>query len=239
MPYLTSPHAIENYLYHRKSAIILYFYKENERNANILKLAKSFKIMTKQVDKSFLKDLGAFHCALEVKEENFSGGFDWLKQKIHSYKNKKHSTVIFLDSITDPHNLGAILRSAALFNIDLVLYPQRRSAKGDSETVQRVSTGAASIIEHGEIPNILQCCELFKDAGFWIYAADMGGKDLRSQVKFAEKAMIIIGSEGKGISPSLKKTCDEIIAIPTNKKIDSLNASVAAGIIFYERFVQL
>lgn len=239
MPVLTSPHAIESYLKNKKSAYCLFFFKENQRTERIIQLAMKYQVPIKRVKKEKLKELGAFHCALEIPEEQFKGGQDWFKQELDKLSKQNTATVLILDGITDPHNLGAILRSCALFSVDLVLYPQRRSAKGDTETVHRVSTGAADTVNHGEISNIAQSITALKKIGCWVYGTDMQGNPLHLEKTLPEKVVILIGSEGQGLGNLHRKACDSTLMIPTTGKIDSLNASVACGIILYHRYSNL
>ena len=147
------------------------------------------------------------------------------------------TTVLVLDSVTDPHNVGAIIRSCDQFGTSLVILPQARSANDivHSEVIARSSAGAAAWVPVSVVPNAVRAVQRLKDAGFWVYGADAGGEALAS-VDFARRTVIVMGSEGKGISPLLAKQCDAIVSIPTCGKIDSLNVSVAAGILLYERY---
>ena len=140
--------------------------------------------------------------------------------------------VLILDGITDPHNLGAILRSADQFGADLVIIPERRSVQAN-ETVVKVSSGAAQYVLLSVVTNLSREMKTLKDNGFWIYGADMSGEDSYS-VSFPERTAIVMGSEGDGISQLVRKNCDYIISIPMQGHIDSLNVSVAAGILLYE-----
>ena len=140
--------------------------------------------------------------------------------------------VLILDGITDPHNLGAILRSADQFGVDLVLIPERRSVQAN-ETVVKVSSGAAQYVPLSVVTNLTREIKILKDNGFWIYGADMAGEDSYT-VSFPSRTAIVMGSEGSGISQLVRKNCDHIISIPMQGHIDSLNVSVAAGILLYE-----
>ena len=140
--------------------------------------------------------------------------------------------VLILDGITDPHNLGAILRSADQFGVDLVLIPERRSVQAN-ETVVKVSSGAAQYVPLSVVTNLTREIKVLKDNGFWIYGADMKGEDSYS-VSFPRRTAIVMGSEGDGISQLVRKNCDHIISIPMQGHIDSLNVSVAAGILMYQ-----
>jgi len=148
-----------------------------------------------------------------------------------------YSTVLVLDSVTDPHNVGAIIRSCDQFGTSLVILPQARRANdiAHNEVIARSSAGAAAWVPVSVVPNAVRAVQRLKDAGFWVYGADAGGESIAS-VDFARRAVIVMGSEGKGISPLLSKQCDAIVSVPTSGKIDSLNVSVAAGILLYERY---
>lgn len=140
--------------------------------------------------------------------------------------------VLILDGITDPHNLGAILRSADQFGVDLVLIPERRSVQAN-ETVVKVSSGAAQYVPLSVVTNLTREIKTLKDNGFWIYGADMAGEESYS-MSFPVRTAIVMGSEGNGISQLVRKNCDHIISIPMRGHIDSLNVSVATGILLYE-----
>ncbi len=140
--------------------------------------------------------------------------------------------VLILDGITDPHNLGAILRSADQFGADLVLIPERRSVQAN-ETVVKVSSGAAQYVPLSVVTNLTREIKTLKDNGFWIYGADMNGSSSYEE-KFAGRSAIVMGSEGEGMSSLVRRNCDYIVSIPMRGHIDSLNVSVAAGILMYE-----
>ena len=146
---------------------------------------------------------------------------------------------MILDSITDPHNVGAILRSCDQFGTNLVVIPSHRSQSdfSENETIARSSAGAAAYVPVSVVTNLVRATQKLKDAGFWIYGADAGGESVQS-LKFPKKTAIVMGSEGSGISKLLEDQCDSIVSIPTCGKIDSLNVSVAAGVLLYERFRQ-
>ena len=137
-----------------------------------------------------------------------------------------------MDSITDPYNLGAILRSADQFSADLILIPERRSASVN-ETVIRVSSGSAQYVYISYVVNLANELENFKKHGFWIYGADMNGSNSYTS-DFSKKSVIVMGSEGTGIRPLVKSKCDFMVSIPMYGHIDSLNVSVSAGIMMYE-----
>ena len=145
------------------------------------------------------------------------------------------TTVVILDSITDPHNVGAILRSCDQFGASLVVIPEHNSASdiAGNEVIGRTSAGASAWVPVAIVNNLVRAAEQLKKAGFWIYGADAGGENCR-KINFPAKSALIMGSEGTGIAALHEKQCDTIVSIPTCGKIDSLNVSVAAGVLLYE-----
>lgn len=140
--------------------------------------------------------------------------------------------VMVLDGITDPHNLGAIFRSCDLFGVDLLVLPERRSA-AVNETVTRVASGAVDWVPYVIVPNLTRELEKLKENGFWIYGADMGGQAVYD-INLTGKTVLIMGSEGKGLHRLVKEQCDGIVSVPIDGHIDSLNVSVAAGVVLYD-----
>jgi 23S rRNA (guanosine2251-2'-O)-methyltransferase len=142
------------------------------------------------------------------------------------------SLVLVLDGITDPRNFGAILRSSDQFGIDLVILPNRRSAK-ETDSVARSSAGAVSWVRIAVVPNLARALDALKEKGYWVYGADMAGDSVRTS-SFSSKAVLVLGSEGRGIDRNVRDRCDAVVAVPSRGKVDSLNVSVAAGIMMYE-----
>lgn len=140
--------------------------------------------------------------------------------------------IIVLDKIEDPHNLGAIIRTAECAGAHGVIIPERRSA-GLSYTVEKTSAGALEYMPVVRVKNISAVLQKLKDKGIWVYGADMDGEHYK-KVNFDGAVALVIGNEGKGISPLVAKDCDVTVSLPMKGKINSLNASVAAGILMYE-----
>lgn len=166
------------------------------------------------------------------KRQNFVDFDAYLCELSVSNTNERRSIIVILDSITDPHNVGAILRSCDQFGVDLVVVPERRSSI-ESEVVDRSSAGASAWVPVSVVPNLVRSADLLKNAGYWIYGADAGGMGLTT-IDLPSKVVVIMGSEGGGLARLLKESCDTIVSIPTCGKLDSLNVSVAAGILLYE-----
>ena len=153
--------------------------------------------------------------------------------EIDSIVNDKESNfVVMLDSLEDPHNFGAIIRTCECAGVDYIIIPKKRSVSVNS-TVYKTACGALSHIKIVEVVNLSNTITKLKDLGYWIYAADMDGKNFR-EVDFSGKTCLVIGSEGHGIKQIVKSSCDEVVSLPMKGRINSLNASVAAGILIYE-----
>ncbi|MBP5265971.1 MAG: 23S rRNA (guanosine(2251)-2'-O)-methyltransferase RlmB [Lachnospiraceae bacterium] len=140
--------------------------------------------------------------------------------------------VILLDEIEDPHNLGAIIRTANQAGAHGVIIPKHRAA-GLTATVARASAGAINYTPVAKVTNMSATIEALKEMGMWFVCADMGGTRMYD-LNLKGPIGLVIGNEGKGISPLVKKNCDMVASIPMKGDIDSLNASVACGILAYE-----
>lgn len=140
--------------------------------------------------------------------------------------------IIICDELEDPHNLGAIIRSAEATGVHGIIIPKRRSATLNA-TVAKSASGALEYMRVSRVTNISNTIDLLKQNGIWVYGADMNGKDYTS-FDFSGPTAIVIGNEGRGIGRLVSEKCDEIVSLPMCGKINSLNASVAAGILMYE-----
>lgn len=140
--------------------------------------------------------------------------------------------VLVLDGITDPQNLGAILRSADQFSTDIVVIPSRHSAQ-ETQTVAKVSAGSSAYVPLAVVPNIPSALELLKENGFWIFGADIGGQTT-DKLDLGGKVCLVLGSEGTGMRRLVREKCDLLVRIPGAGHVDSFNVSVAAGILLFE-----
>ena len=150
----------------------------------------------------------------------------------HAEEKSQLPFVLVLDEIADPHNLGAIIRTAEAIGVHgIVLQKDRACAVND--TVYKTSAGAISNMLIARETNLSQVLEILKKEGLWVFGLELGGSDIyRTNLK--GPIALVIGSEGKGIKQLVKKNCDEIITLPMNGQVNSLNASVATGIALYE-----
>lgn len=141
--------------------------------------------------------------------------------------------IVILDEIEDPHNLGSIIRTAELCGVHGIIIPKRRNV-GITSTVYKCSVGAIEHMRIAKVTNINATIDELKAEGIWVYGAALGATEFSYQVDFSGPCAIIIGNEGKGISQLTQKKCDKLVKIPMIGKINSLNASVAGGIMMYE-----
>ena len=153
-------------------------------------------------------------------------------------ENKKgeYNFIAILDNIADPHNFGSIIRVCECMGVDGIIISKNRACPVN-ETVVRTSAGAINHMKIAKVTNINSTIEDLKENGIWVYGCELGGEPL-STADFKGNIAIIIGSEGDGISKSTINHCDKVYTIEMNGKVNSLNASVASGIIFYEAFKQ-
>ncbi len=140
--------------------------------------------------------------------------------------------LIICDEIEDPHNLGAIIRTAEATGVHGVIIPERRSASLNA-TVAKAACGALEYVPVARVTNIANTIDSLKERGVWVFGADMDGDDY-TKTDFDTPCALVIGNEGKGIGALTAKKCDAILSLPMLGKINSLNASVAAGILMYE-----
>ena len=145
--------------------------------------------------------------------------------------------LLLLDELEDPHNLGAILRTADAVGVDGVLIPRRRSCPL-SATVAKTSAGAVEYVPVARIGNIAQTIKALKDEGFWIIGADMDGTTDYFDADLTGATVLVVGSEGRGISRIVRDNCDILVKIPMLGKINSLNVSVAGAVLMYESLRQ-
>jgi len=238
MIYLTGFHAIEERIKSGRLCGPLLVAKPGPRARSLTTLATERKIRLDRVGTVELDRLAPNHrgIALEVPEtsmETETSLEEFLESLGESGGGGRADVLVaVLDEITDPHNYGAILRSCDQFGVDLVLTRHRRTAK-HADTVSKTSAGASAWVPQAETANLCRAVEELKEAGFWIYGADMDGESAHER-DLRGRTAIILGGEGTGLSRLLRENCDAIISIPSLGRIDSLNVSVAAGVLFYE-----
>lgn len=157
-----------------------------------------------------------------------------LKNTINYLSNlEKNPLVLILDHIQDPHNFGAIIRTAHAAGVDAIIYPKDRAC-GITTTVDKVSAGAIEHVRLVEVVNINRTIEVLKENYYWIAGADISAENKYYEQDFAGKFALVVGHEGSGLNRLTKEKCDFLIKIPMENKFSSLNVSVATGIILFE-----
>ncbi len=229
----TGFHAIEEFIRSGAGDGVVYYTKENSRIHSILALAEKNGFPVKKISENdFSKLTGGSRTKGIVLEGEKKGGTITSLDDFLFSAGDRDSLVVLLDGVTDPHNLGAVLRSAAQFGADLVIIPSRRSVK-ETDVVARTSAGASTFVPVVQETNLVRAIEKLQKADYWVYGARMDGRRIDT-VDFSGRTALILGSEGKGMRELVEKKCDFFVSIPTTETIDSLNISVAAGIIMYE-----
>ena len=181
---------------------------------------KIIRVDKREIDRKYKGN----HQGIVLEIEDFKYG------KLNDLENSRF--VVMLDHLEDPHNLGAIIRTCEAAGVDAIIIPKRRGVEINS-TVMKVSAGALNNINIVEVSSIAQTIDKLKDFGYWVYGTDMDGETY-TNCKYDSKTCLVIGAEGNWISKLVHDKCDFIISIPMVGKINSLNASVAAGITIYE-----
>lgn len=186
-------------------------------------MAKNVEI--KFVNKDFFDKIDMNHQGVMIEVDSYN------YKSINEIKDAKR--LILLDKIEDPHNLGAIIRSAESFGFDAVIIPERRSAKV-TPTVYKTSAGAINNIDLVMVTNLNKTIEKLKENGFWVYGLAGEATNKLSETDLSGKVALVVGNEAEGISRLTREKCDSLVKIPMIGKVNSLNASVASAIAMYE-----
>jgi len=199
----------------------------------IIGIVKDRKIPLQEVERSFLDKLtGERHQGIVAEAAPYE--YVEVEDIIESAKGKGGvPLVLILAELEDPHNFGAILRSAEAVGVHGVIIPKRRGVQLNA-TVAKVSSGAAEYVPVARVANLVQTVERLKEFGLWVTGADMHGENTLWEANLSGPLALIIGGEGRGIPKLLKEKCDFLTQIPMKGKISSLNASVAASVMLFE-----
>ncbi|MGK7893144.1 MAG: 23S rRNA (guanosine(2251)-2'-O)-methyltransferase RlmB [Xenococcus sp. (in: cyanobacteria)] len=208
--------------------------RQDRRFYKLLRSAKSQGTVIDEVSPQRLDSLvkGANHQGIVAQVAPYSY-WELADLIVKAKQNSQSPIIIVADGIEDPHNLGAIIRTAEAMGVQGLIIPQRRAA-GITSTVMKVSAGALENLPIARVVNLSQALEKLKDAGFWIYGTAVESGKFLHTINFSGAVGLVIGSEGKGLSKLTRRCCDELVAIPLGGKTPSLNASVAAAIAIYE-----
>lgn len=197
---------------------------------SLLKLARDKGLSVEFVDQSVLASLSrnGNHQGVIAQAEEYK--YCSLDEILQGCKNKKQPLILILDEIEDPHNLGAIIRSCDAFGVDGIILKNRNQVQINM-TVVKVSTGAIDHVKICQVSNVSNAIRVFKESGFWIYASDGSAKTDFDSIKYDGPTVLIVGSEGNGISRLVLENSDFVIKIPMLGHVNSLNVSVATGIL--------
>lgn len=200
----------------------------------ILALAKEKGIVIKEVDRRKLDGMSTTGSHQGVIAITTPFNYCELEDILAAAKEKgEEPFIIILDEIEDPHNLGSIIRTAEVCGAHGIIIPKRRNV-GVTASVYKSSAGAVEYVKIAKVTNINGAIETLKKRGIWIYGADMEAREYSYQANLKGAVALVIGSEGRGISRLTKEKCDNLVKIPMKGNVNSLNASVAAGILMYE-----
>ena len=205
----------------------------DKRMEKLLKLAAERKVPVRQREKADLTRLCGIdhHQGVALKVEPFP--YADLDDILAELKDASDGLILVLDSVQDPHNLGALIRSAACAGAHAVVIPKDRAA-GVTAAAEKASAGAAGTIPVAQVTNISQALGELKKAGFWIFGADGSARRNLYEQDLTGPVALVIGGEGEGIRPLVRKGCDQLVSIPMQGGVNSLNASVAGGILLFE-----
>ncbi|WP_413523130.1 23S rRNA (guanosine(2251)-2'-O)-methyltransferase RlmB [Lactococcus raffinolactis] len=211
------------------------YIQDDLRGKNVDKikaLASEKKVGISFVSKEKLKEMadGGVHQGFVLKTSAYA--YKELSDLLALTQDAENPLLIVIDGLTDPHNLGSILRTADATGVSGVIIPKHRSV-GVTPVVVKTSTGAVNHIPIARVTNLSQTLDKLKAAGFWVFGTDMNGTP-HAKWQTQGKVALIIGAEGAGITSNIKKQVDEMIMIPMKGHVQSLNAGVAAGILMYE-----
>ncbi|MDR0297975.1 MAG: 23S rRNA (guanosine(2251)-2'-O)-methyltransferase RlmB [Streptococcaceae bacterium] len=200
----------------------------------IKRLAAEKRVSTSWLPKSKLTELteNGVHQGFVARVAAFA--YAELTDILEQLSDRKTATLLILDELTDPHNLGSIARTADATGVDALIIPKHR-AVGITPIAVKASTGALEHVPVVRVTNLSQTLESLKKNGFWIFGTDMNGTDYTNW-NTTGKVALIIGNEGRGIAQSLKKQVDEMVTLPMVGHVQSLNASVAASVLMYKIF---
>jgi len=234
--YIAGRNAVSEALKSGRPADTLFVAREGVAGGSlgaVIALAKAQGVVIKDVKREKLEQLSGTSHHQGVVLTAAARAYVELEDILDIAKAKNEEPFLILcDEIEDPHNLGAILRTAEAAGAHGLVVPRRRSAPL-SQTVARVSAGAVEHIPVARVVNLCATIENLKEQGLWTYGADMAGEPYDAR-PITGAVALVVGSEGKGLGRLVKERCDALLSLPMRGKVGSLNASVAAGILMYE-----
>lgn len=226
--YIYGKNIVYDKLKKKDSDIIEIFVLKN-RHKDIISLAKSLKIKVSEIDKSKM-------------DRDFKGNHQGAVALVADYKyyqledlisDKEYPLILLLDQLEDPHNFGAIIRSAAAVGVDGIIILDRRSVSV-TPTVSKIAAGAIDSVKIAKVNNLKRALDTLKEKGYWVVGSDLKDSVPYTDIDYKMKTVLVMGSEGKGMSRLVREACDFIAQIPIENNVESLNVSVATGVLLYE-----
>ena len=200
----------------------------------IRRMAQEKRIPIVEVDRRKLDEMSNSHSHQGVIAKTSPVDYASVSDILKRAEEKGEAPfIVVLDEVEDPHNLGSVIRTANAAGVHGIIIPKHRST-GITATVAKVAAGACFYTPVARVTNLVRTIQELKEKGVWFYGADMKGEKSVFETDFSGGVGIIIGNEGKGISRLVKEECDFLVQIPMKGEIDSLNASVSAGIFMYQ-----
>ena len=215
------------YLKNYKNDIRKIIIQDGFNDKKLLSALENTKFDVIYKDKRYMDDLSK-----GVHQGIILDVMDYQYTPLNDLLNSDAQFVVILDHLEDPHNFGAIIRTSEAALVDAIIIPQDREVQVNS-TVMKTSAGALAKMNICRVTNLVQTINKLKDDGFWIVGTAMDGTDYR-QIDYSGKIALVVGNEGNGMSRLVRESCDFVASIPMRGEINSLNASVATGIMIYE-----
>ena len=235
--YIVGKHAVLEALKNPKRRVLRVFltedskkkiHKENQ-HINLLKNLSVFFKTKKELDKYCSRE-GISHQGMVAEVEHLE--IDNIKQFLDKNKNRDNINLVALDEVTDPRNIGSIIRSATSFNIDGIIVKER-SYPGESKLLYKSASGCTELINIFQVSNVNTTLKYLKKKNFWVSGFDIEGKEDFTKHDWKGNNVLLFGSEGHGLNYHIKKNSDFLFRININKKVDSLNISNSASIVFH------
>ena len=223
-------------LEYESERIVKIFFVENQKNnrvKSIIRQSNKKNILSEEVTKEFLQNLLSTSKNQGIAATLIQKDYFDAKTALHYLKNIESPLVLILDDLDDPRNIGACYRTANAVGVDMVVVSKNRISL-NSPVISKVSSGAFELTNTAIVSNIAQFIGKLKKNGFWIYgSSDTANKDY-TEIDYESSTVLVIGSEGKGMRDLTAKKCDHTIKIPMKGQVESLNVSVACGVVLYE-----
>src|SRR6202158_709055 len=236
MDKLTGIHAVREALEAGRAfdRILIAKGRQDTRVEEIVQLARGRDIAVRFEDRGQLDRLAATQDHQGVVALVAARAASSLDEIVANAKKENvQGLIVLLDGVEDPHNLGAVIRTALAVGAHGVVIPERRAA-GLTDTVARASAGALAHLPVAKVTNLVRAMEELKEAGYWLVGLDEEGEKRYTEVDYTSPIGLVLGGEGKGLHELTRKRCDFVVKLPTTGPVKSLNVSVAAGVILFE-----